>query len=86
MESSYTGQLLLSIIFFAPGLVILAGLAFVGLLMAIEKIVSPKSLQATTASTLSGTASGHVVASLAESVASEGEASKGVVSELGRRS
>jgi len=39
MDSHYTTQLVLSILFFAPGIVLLAGLAFLGLLMLLEKTV-----------------------------------------------
>ena len=37
MDTNYTTQLFVSILFFAPGVLIFAGLAFVGILMALEK-------------------------------------------------
>lgn len=37
METSYTTQLMLSMLFFAPGIILFAGLAFVGVLMVVEK-------------------------------------------------
>ncbi len=40
MDTNFTSQLLLSILFFAPGLVVFAGLAFVGLLMLLEKTLA----------------------------------------------
>ncbi len=39
MDSNFIGQLVLSIAIFAPGLVMLAGLAFIGLLMMLERTV-----------------------------------------------
>ncbi len=39
METNYTTQLALSILFFAPGIILFAGLAFVGVLMILEKTV-----------------------------------------------
>lgn len=39
MDASYLNQLFLSIFFFAPGIILFAGLAFVGLLMVLEKTV-----------------------------------------------
>ena len=39
METSYTTQLALSMLLFAPGLVLFVGLAFVGVLVALEKTV-----------------------------------------------
>ncbi len=39
METSYTTQLALSMLFFAPGIVLFVGLAFVGVLMFLEKTV-----------------------------------------------
>ncbi len=39
MDTNFATQLTLSILFFAPGVALLAGLAFVGLLMLIEKTV-----------------------------------------------
>ena len=39
MDSHYTTQLVLSILFFAPGIVLLGGLGFLGLLMLLEKTV-----------------------------------------------
>jgi len=37
MDSAYMGKLLLSMLFFAPGVIILVGALFVGLLMMLEK-------------------------------------------------
>ena len=39
MDTNFATQLTLSILFFAPGVALLAGLAFVGLLMLLEKTV-----------------------------------------------
>ena len=39
MDTNYTTQLFLSMLFFAPGIVLFVGLAFVGLLMAMEKTI-----------------------------------------------
>ena len=39
MDSTYTNHLFLSLLFFAPGALLLAGLALVGLLMVLEKTV-----------------------------------------------
>lgn len=39
MDTNFIGQLLLSMTIFAPGLVMLAGLAFIGMLMLLEKTV-----------------------------------------------
>ena len=36
MDTTYFGQLLLSLVFFTPGLVLFAGLALVGVLMVLE--------------------------------------------------
>ena len=43
MDSNFTTQLTLSMLFFAPGVLLLAGLAFVGLLMLLEKTVFAKT-------------------------------------------
>jgi len=43
MDTSFTSHLILSIVLFAPGLVLLASLAFVGLLMLLEKTVLSKN-------------------------------------------
>ncbi len=37
MDTAYFGQLLLSLVFFTPGVVLFAGLALVGVLMVLEK-------------------------------------------------
>ncbi len=37
MDTNYTTQLFLSMLFFAPGVILFVGLAFVGLLMGLEK-------------------------------------------------
>ncbi len=37
MDTNYTAQLVLSMLFFAPGIILFVGLAFVGVLMVIEK-------------------------------------------------
>lgn len=42
---SYLSQLMLSIAIFAPGLMLLAGLAFVGLLVAAEKLLTRNAKQ-----------------------------------------
>ncbi len=47
METSYTTQLALSMLFFAPGIVLFVGLAFVGILMALEKTVFKGQANAT---------------------------------------
>ena len=39
MDTSYTTQLALSMLFFAPGIILFAGLAIVGVLMVLEKTV-----------------------------------------------
>ena len=39
MDSNFTTQLTLSMLFFAPGILLFAGLAFVGVLMILEKTV-----------------------------------------------
>lgn len=39
MDTNFIGQLVLSIAIFAPGLVMLAGLAFIGMLMLLERTV-----------------------------------------------
>ncbi len=39
MDTTYTSQLFLSILFFAPGIILFASLAFVGVLMILEKTV-----------------------------------------------
>ena len=39
MDTNFASQFALSILFFAPGVLLLAGLAFVGLLMLLEKTV-----------------------------------------------
>ncbi len=62
MDTNYTSQLFLSILFFAPGALLLAGLAFVGILMAIEKAFQP--LNATMADLARNPAPGRIVATL----------------------
>ena len=39
MDTNFTSQLALSLLFFAPGIVLFVGLAFVGMLMLLEKTV-----------------------------------------------
>ncbi len=39
MDTNYTAQLALSMLFFAPGVILFVGLAFVGILMVLEKTV-----------------------------------------------
>ena len=39
MDSNFATQLFFSILFFAPGIILFAGLAFVGVLMLLEKTV-----------------------------------------------
>ncbi len=39
MDTNFTTQLALSMLFFAPGILLFAGLAFVGVLMILEKTV-----------------------------------------------
>ena len=39
MDTNFTTQLALSMLFFAPGVLLFAGLAFVGVLMILEKTV-----------------------------------------------
>lgn len=39
MDTNYTTQLFLSMLFFAPGVILFVGLAFVGILMVLEKTV-----------------------------------------------
>lgn len=39
MDTTYMSQLMLSIAIFAPGLILLAGLGFVGLMMLLERTV-----------------------------------------------
>ena len=41
MDTHYTSQLLLSILFFAPGLVLLVGVAFVAMAGLLEKFMVP---------------------------------------------
>lgn len=43
MDSNFTTQLTMSMLFFAPGILLLGGLALVGLLMLLEKTVFSKN-------------------------------------------
>ncbi len=43
MDTTYTTQLLLTALFFAPGVILFAGLAFVGLLMGLEKLFGQRA-------------------------------------------
>jgi len=78
MDSNFTTQLTLSMLFFAPGVLLLAGLAFVGLLMLLEKTVfanrtatgmtTPQGKVATDANP----APGEIVEGLKSAIAQEG--------------
>ena len=79
MDSHYTSQLILSMLFFAPGIVLLAGLAFVGLLMLLEKTVlrshvqveAPHAAAADSLPSQANPAPGPVVAGLKAAVAQQ---------------
>jgi len=79
MDFDYMGRLLLSVAIFAPGLIILTLLAFVGLLVLIEKAGlfgksakhAGKALETVPASG-ANPAPGRVVSDLSEAIATEG--------------
>lgn len=79
MDSHYTSQFILSMLFFAPGIVLLAGLGFVGLLMLLEKTVlrsreqveAPPAAVPNALSTQANPAPGPVVAGLKDAVAQQ---------------
>ncbi len=62
MDTNYTTQLFTSILFFAPGALLLAGLAFVGILMAFEKALQPQDMATTDLA--ANPAPGRIVAAL----------------------
>ena len=79
MDSNFTTQLTLSMLFFAPGILLLGGLAFVGLLMLLEKTVfakndmaAPMPLDAKTVEV--NPAPGTIVEGLKTAVAKDGAA------------
>jgi hypothetical protein len=74
MDTNYTTQLFVSILFFAPGVLLFAGLAFVGILMALEKtffsgdnqVVKPLGVKGVDLTTTANPAPGRLVATLKE--------------------
>lgn len=78
MDSNFTTQLTLSMLFFAPGVLLLAGLAFVGLLMLLEKTVFAKNAATgmtdakATLPTDANPAPGQIVDGLKTAIAKEG--------------
>ena len=77
MDTNYTTQLFLSMLFFAPGVILFVGLAFVGLLMMLEKTVlrgkadnaATKPQQPIELAQTANPAPGAIVNALQESVA-----------------
>ena len=75
MDTNYTTQLFTSILFFAPGALLLAGLAFVGILMAFEKLfdrnertlIQPLNTQNANLTRTTNPAPGRIVATLKQS-------------------
>lgn len=83
MDSSYMTQLFVSMAIFAPGIILLAGLAFVGLLMLLEKTgifgaATPKLQQpvVTPDNATANPAPGPVVAGLKGAVSAAGSQDK----------
>lgn len=73
MDPNFTSSLVLSILMFAPGIVMLASLSFVGLLMLLEKAYGSKAIVTAPVATQEP---GPIVAGLKEAVRSEGERDK----------
>jgi len=89
VELSYTSQLLLSIAIFAPGLVLLAGLAFVGILMVAERLLAARAPAAPvavdTATPVANPAAGPVVEALRASLAKPDAAADDSADQQARR-
>ncbi len=76
MDTTFTTQLFLSMLFFAPGVILFVGLAFVGILMVLEKTVFKGQTNATLTATKMPTdltetanpAPGPIVTALKDSV------------------
>ena len=76
MDTNFATQLTLSMLFFAPGILLLAGLAFVGLLMLLEKTVfghADLALAQGPAVDAANPAPGHIVEGLKGATAQQAE-------------
>ena len=84
MDTHYTSQLLISILFFAPGLVLLVGVAFVAMAGLLEKFLVPAQPALVTAhlhgdvAQSGNPAPGRIVASLKETMQEDDQRSRKV--------